>query len=338
MEQRLFLAACVMYIFSLVSKQLFKKNKLDTPISFGIWHAGFLLFFLACIYAIFSFIINNGAAINLDSGLSKKDIAAWLLIAAISVGGFFYAKQKRERRTAIIKFDLDWANTIYFAGFVASIIMFFFVQAFKIPSASMYNTLQIGDHLFVNKAAYGFRIPLTNIRFGQFKQVKPGDIIIFSFPAITKDQINCGGYQYGRDYVKRVVALPGDKVEVKDGQLYINDQAEPLHGYEVFRVTERLAPVVTVGKPKGETIQEIPEVSPAVYQALWESRKLEHELGLSLRDNFGPVIVPPHTYFAMGDNRDDSCDSRFWGPVPFKNIKGTAWFIHWPLSRIRLIK
>lgn len=338
MEQRLFLAACVMYIFSLTSKYLFKKNKLETPISFGMWHAGFLLFFLGCVYAIFSFIINNGTAVNLDGGLSKKDIMAWLVILAVSVGGFFYAKQKKERRPAIIKADLDWANTIYFAGFVASIVMFFFVQAFKIPSASMYNTLQIGDHLFVNKAAYGFRIPLTHIRFGQFKQVKPGDIIIFSFPAATKDQINCGGYQYGRDYVKRVVALPGDKVEVKEGQLYINDQAEPLHGYEVFRITDRLAPVVTVGKPKDKTQQALPEVSPAVYQTLWESRKLEEELGLSLRDNFGPVVIPPNTYFAMGDNRDDSCDSRFWGPVPFENIKGTAWFIHWPISRIRLIK
>ena len=65
---------------------------------------------------------------------------------------------------------------------------------------------------------------------------------------------------------------------------------------------------------------------------------LEHELGLTLRDNFGPVVVPEGSYFAMGDNRDNSCDSRFWGPVPRENIKGTAWFIHWPLNRIRLIK
>jgi len=96
--------------------------------------------------------------------------------------------------------------------------------------------------------------------------------------------------------------------------------------------------VVEVTDSPETTKDTLPHISPAVYQTLWESRKLEHELGISLRDQFGPVIVPQGAYFAMGDNRDDSCDSRFWGPVPFENIKGTAWFIHWPLSRIRLIK
>jgi len=337
MEQKLFIAACIMYVFSWVSKRLFKKNKLDDPKDFALWHAGFLVFFLGCIYAIFNFVVSNGSDV-LNSGITKKDVFVTLLILGISVGGFFYAKLKPAKRNDIIKFDLDWANTIYFAGFVASIVMFFFVQAFKIPSASMYQTLQIGDHLFVNKAVYGFRIPLTNIRFSQFKPVSVDDIIIFSFPAATKDQINCGGYQYGRDYVKRVVALPGDKVEVKEGQLYINDEMEPLHGYEVFRIQDRLKPVIKVSNSAEKAEGGLPVVSPAVYQTLWEKGKLEYELGMSLRDNFGPVIVPPNTYFAMGDNRDDSCDSRFWGPVPFENIKGNALFIHWPLSRIRLVK
>lgn len=337
MEQRLFIIACVMYVFSWISRFLFRKNKLESSLSFGCWHALFLFFFLGCIYIIFNFVMNNGA-IAIEEGLTRKEIGIWGSILVASIVGFFYARNKQNRRAAIIKWDLEWANTIYFAGFVASIVMFFFVQAFKIPSASMYNTLQIGDHLFVNKAAYGFRIPLTHFRFGQFKQVQKGDIIVFSFPAATKDQINCGGFQYGRDYVKRVVALPGDKVEVKDGRLYINDKAEPLRGYEVFRVENRLAPVVTVSDNPEADNTDLPRISPVIYQTLWEGRKLEHELGLSLRDQFGPVIVPENSYFAMGDNRDDSCDSRFWGPVPFGNIKGTAWFIHWPLTRIRLIR
>ena len=337
MEQRLFIAACIMYAFSWISKILFKENKLEKPLSFGLWHGSFLLFILGCVYVIFNFIMTNGSSV-IDSMISKKDVLAALIIIGISIAGFFYAKNKKERRESIIKTDMDWANTIYFAGFVASIVMFFFVQAFKIPSASMYNTLQIGDHLFVNKAAYGFRIPFTQIRFGQFKPVSVGDIIIFSFPAATKDQINCGGYQYGRDYVKRVIALPRDKVEVRKGQLYINDKEEPLHGYELFQIEDRMDPIVKVTDSTSRNQQDPFYISSAVYQTLWEGRKLEQELGMSLRDNFGPVIVPEGSYFAMGDNRDDSCDSRFWGPVPFENIKGTAWFIHWPLKRIRLIK
>ena len=338
MEQKLFIAACVMYLFSIVSKWLLKKNKLNNLLDFSLWNAGFVLFFIGCIYAIFSFILTNGEA-NLSSGISKKEVLAALIILGLSAWGFVYSYKNPNLRSQIIHTDLDWANTVYFAGFVASIIMFFFVQAFKIPSASMYNTLKIGDHLFVNKAVYGFRIPLTDVRFFQTRPVAKGDIIVFSFPATTKTQINCGGYQYGRDYVKRVVALPGDKVEIKQGQLYINDQEEPLRGYEIFRVKERTKPIIKVANSTENVAQDgLPIVSPTVYQTLWEGHKLEHELGMSLRDNFGPVVVPANSYFAMGDNRDDSCDSRFWGPVPFKNIKGVAWFIHWPLTRIRLIK
>lgn len=340
MEQKLFIAACIMYAFSWISKRLFCKNKLETDTRFGLWHAAFLLFILSCAYYVIRFVVQSGAPVSpyQETNLFKVLIPI-LLILAISVHGFFYAKKKNaEGRQQIIKTNLDWANTVYFAGFVASIVMFFFVQAFKIPSASMYNTLQIGDHLFVNKAVYGFRIPFTNIRFGQFREITPGDIIIFSFPAETKDQVNCGGYQYGRDYVKRVVAGPGDTVEVRNGDLYINGSKEPLHGYERFEPVQRYAPVVVVDNEPTDPNSDIIHVPPVIYQSLWEGRKLEHELGLSLRDNFGPVVVPQGQYFAMGDNRDDSCDSRFWGPVPRENIKGTAWFIHWPLKRIRLIK
>ena len=195
MEQRLFLIACVMYVFSLISKWLFKRKKLENQVLFGAWNGIFWLLFLGCLYILFNFITASGAAAALQDSQTKKELFAWGMIVAISVGNFIYAKRKAARRESIKKFAMDWANTLYFAGFVASFVMFFFVQAFKIPSASMYNTLQIGDHLFVNKAVYGFRIPLTDIRFGQFKQVEKGDIIIFSFPAATKDKINCGGFQ-----------------------------------------------------------------------------------------------------------------------------------------------
>ena len=323
MEQRLFIVACIMYIFSYISKKLFAKNKLEKGVKFAFWHAFFLFTVLSCAYFVLSFVINSGNVVNIPLFSIKKMMIFGGIIAA-SLYGFFYAKKKKEKREDIIKTDLDWANTVYFAGFVASIVMFFFVQAFKIPSASMENTLLVGDHLFVNKATYGFRIPFTQKRFLEMKEIKKGDIIVFSFPAKTKDQINCGGYQYGRDYVKRVVALPGDKVEVRKGVLYINNEEVPLQGYELYENIVRL-------EPNDYFPQE-------VYQELWEERRLEHELGLSLRDSFGPVIVPEGQYFAMGDNRDNSCDSRFWGPVPRENIKGTVWFIHWPFKRRGIVK
>lgn len=325
MEQRLFIAACIMYVFAFISKKLFSKKKLENASCFGLWHAGFILLILGCVYYIFSFIANSNAVALPAEGLSGKTLMVWGVIVALAIYGFFAAKKKNiNQRHPLIKADLDWANTIYFAGFVASIVMFFFIQAFKIPSESMQNTLMVGDHLFVNKAVYGFRIPFTQIRFGEFKPIEKGDIIVFTFPAESPEQINCGAPQYGRDYVKRVVALPGDKVEVKNGVLYINGEQEPLHGYEIFDQVKRIQPEDTLDSK--------------MYQALWEDHELENVFGLSLRDNFGPVVVPEGTYFAMGDNRDNSCDSRFWGPVPRENIKGTAWFIHWPLRRAGLIK
>ena len=202
--------------------------------------------------------------------------------------------------------------------------MFFLVQAFKIPSASMENTLLIGDHLFVNKAVYGYRVPFTKKHFLPFKQVEREDIVIFTFPATHKEQINCGGLQYGKDFVKRVIGMPGDKVEVRQGRVWLNDEELPQQPYERYEELERV--------PKEG------EYDMAEYQALWKTHRLDNELGMELRDNFGPVIVPENTYFVMGDNRDNSCDSRFWGPVPRENIKGKAWFIHWPVSRWRIIK
>ncbi|MBR3899210.1 MAG: signal peptidase I [Elusimicrobiaceae bacterium] len=326
MEQRLFIAACIMYVFSWISKRFLLNKRLDTPFKFSLWHGSFLLLILSCAYFVINFVISSSSQIPFSANaFSFKKLLVWLFLVGSIIYGFFSAKKKTpEGQKALIKSDLDWSNTIYFAGFTASIVMFFFIQAFKIPSASMQNTLLIGDHLFVNKAAYGFRIPFTQVRFMEFNKIKKGDIIVFTFPAKTKDQENCGGYQYGRDYVKRVVGMPGDKIEVKNAVLYVNDQEIPSQGYEIYKDIIRF--------------KEDRKLSQDVYQILWEDGKLEHEFGFVLRDDFGPVIVPQDSYFAMGDNRDDSCDSRFWGPVPRKNIKGTAWFIHWPLNRIRIIK
>ena len=149
MEQRLFIVAVIMYVFSWISKKLFAKNKIAEGFEFGIWHALFLFIILNAAHYVLSFVINSGSSVGTNSFFSVKNMLISSIIVISSVFGFYYAKGKKEKRESIIKADLDWANTVYFAGFVASIVMFFFVQAFKIPSASMENTLLVGDHLFV---------------------------------------------------------------------------------------------------------------------------------------------------------------------------------------------
>ncbi len=322
MELRLFLIACIMLGFTHFTNWLKKDDRLTTSAVFSKWHAGFLFLVLSCAAYMFLFVKNGGTG---EPFPKHTFLVLEMIVLLISLFGYSYAQQVENRnKDAFVKKDLDWCNTVYFAGFVASIVMFFFLQAFKIPSASMNNTLVEGDHLFVNKAAYGFRIPFTKSRMSE-KPIKRGDIIVFEFPAKSRRQLNCGETsQFGRDFVKRVVALPGETVEVKQGRLWIDGEQAPQQAYEIYKNVDRTDNVI---------VDDAEE-----YQRIWQQHRLDNYLSTELRDNFGPVKVPANTYFVMGDNRDDSCDSRFWGPVPKENIKGKAWFRHWPLNKIGLIK
>lgn len=157
------------------------------------------------------------------------------------------------------------------------------VEAFWVPSGSMLPTIQIGDHLFVNKLSYGFHIdvPLMNRAFvlTHWRPLHRGDIVVFVSP---NDR--------NTDLIKRVIAVAGDKVEVRSKRLYINDEAVADPNANFKRPEERNA---------------VP------------------------RDNFGPVTVPPGKFFVMGDNRDESYDSRYWGFADESDVKGQATFIYW---------
>ncbi len=203
-------------------------------------------------------------------------------------------------------FYKEWIEPFLIAAIVALFIRQFVVEAFKIPSGSMIPTLRIGDHLLVNKFIYGPRIPFTDTRFFTWQQPKRGDIIVFKYPE-----------NESKDFIKRVVGLQGDKIEIKDGVLFINDQP--------IKVT------VLGTYESGDQ-----EMGPPFYR---KPILLQEQLGainhriLYLHDqssyNFGPILVPKDSVFVMGDNRDNSQDSRVWGFVKENKILGKALIIYW---------
>ncbi|MCB4792471.1 MAG: signal peptidase I [Elusimicrobia bacterium] len=218
----------------------------------------------------------------------------------------------------------EWVETGWSAVILAALIMYFFVQAFKIPSGSMRMTLLEGDHLFVNKFIYGFHIPFSGgKRFWPIHKIKRGDIVIFTCPpsalseAEKKEKIT-------KDFIKRCLGLPGDVILIRAKKLYVNGTLveEP---YVSF--------ADDISYPKYDVLR-----STAEYQKAWEEGKFTSLAAQMVTDNFGPITVPKDSYFVMGDNRDRSFDGRFWGPLPDKLMKGKALFLYWPITRVRLIR
>ncbi|MFP4083391.1 MAG: signal peptidase I [Desulfonatronovibrio sp.] len=171
----------------------------------------------------------------------------------------------------------EYAEALIIALILALFIRTFVIQAFKIPSGSMLPTLQIGDHLLVNKFKYGIHMPFMDKYIFEFDGPQFQDIIVFEFPEDPS-----------KDFIKRVVGLPGDVIEIKDKKFYRNGQS--IHEDYIQHRDRRV---------------------------------------VDKRDDFGPYTVPEDSYFVMGDNRDESYDSRFWGAVDREDILGKAWIIYW---------
>jgi signal peptidase I len=182
----------------------------------------------------------------------------------------------------------EWAESIIISLILALLIRAFIVQAFKIPSGSMIPTFEIGDRIFVNKFLYGARIPFTDMRLPALKQPQRGDIIVFISPESPK-----------KDFVKRLIALEGEKVEIKNGNIHIDDK----------------------------------EISgPVSIRSNYYYNRGDYG------QNGAAITVPRDFFFVLGDNSANSRDSRYWGFVPKKNVVGKAMCIYWPIKRIRAIK
>ncbi|MFH1026850.1 MAG: signal peptidase I [Pseudomonadota bacterium] len=175
----------------------------------------------------------------------------------------------------------EYAESILWAVVLAMIIRTCVVQSFKIPSGSMEDTLVIGDCLLVNKFIYGIKVPFTDLRLPRLRDPERGDVIVFRYP---EDR--------SKDFIKRLIGVPGDQIQVRDKRVYVNGSL-----YQ-----------------NPHEVHKDPQIIP---------RELNH------RDNFGPVTVPAHAYFVMGDNRDNSYDSRFWGFVPKADLVGRAFIKYW---------
>jgi signal peptidase I len=190
-------------------------------------------------------------------------------------------KKKREKSVFREYFELI-AETAVFVFFV----MTFVVQAFQIPTGSMEPTLLIGDFLLVNKLVYANTLsPLEEVVLPR-KNLSRQDIVVFKYPN-----------DLSKDFVKRVIGLPGETLEIKNKQVFIN--GTPLEeGYKVHNDDQ-------------------------IY-----SKNDYYHYDDNIRDNFGPVTVPPGHIFVMGDNRDDSADSRYWGVLPLTLLKGRPWVIY----------
>ncbi|MBU9677727.1 signal peptidase I [Burkholderia multivorans] len=220
---------------------------------------------------------------------------------------------------------LEYTASFFPVILAVFVVRSFIVEPFKIPSGSMVPTLLVGDLILVNKFEYGLRMPITNTKITQGSPLARGDVVVFRYP---KDE--------SVDYIKRVIGLPGDTVAYQDKQLTINGQPVPETPLPDYFDDERQNYAKqfeeTIGNKKNAILNN-PAVPPFVMGAY------DYPYRDNCTYNSRGVIckVPPGHYFMMGDNRDNSADSRYWGFVPDKNIVGRAFFIWMNFSDLKRI-
>ena len=200
-------------------------------------------------------------------------LAIGLIIVTAALKYFIKRDKVSSKRRKVLKFIFEYADSARSASILALIIVTFILQTFAIPTGSMIPALNIGNHIMVNKFIYYFTKP------------KRGDIIVFVYPVNPK-----------KDFIKRLVGLPGETIEIKDGSIFIN----------------------------GEKLK-VPKIAGRYY----------YNEGVY---GEGVVKIPDNAYFVMGDNTKNSKDSRYFGFVPKKNLLGRAFFVYWPLIRMRIIR
>lgn len=211
-------------------------------------------------------------------------------------------RRSRRPRPSLGRWTWEWIKSLVVALTLFLVIRTFVIEAFRIPTASMENTLLVGDFLLVNKAVYGAQVPGTHVRLPAFGTPERGDVVVFTPP-----------HDPHKNYVKRLVGVPDDTLEMRDKVLIRNG--------------------MPVNEPYAVHVDELDRHAPSMY---WQLDYLVDAVDRihyrPTRDNWGPLVVPEHKYFMLGDNRDDSEDSRYWGFADEGAIKGKPLFVYYSFN------
>ena len=247
----------------------------------------------------------KGQIENLELTLNEKDLVK--IESSYKLLSNNYQENLSKFSKSKVRQNIE---AIIIALCLAFLIRTFVVQPFKIPSGSMIPTLLIGDHLLVNKFVYGTKVPFTSIKLFPLEEIKRGDVIVFKFP--VEDSVNKGVH-----YIKRVVGLPGDDINIKGRDVFINDVKVSQKFNGNYNYVESGIEI--------KTDMYLDTLSENEFDVIYKKGSLNTTKGkLSY-----PLQVPVDHVFVLGDNRDNSYDSRFWGFVPLSNISGKAFLIHW---------
>lgn len=253
--------------------------------------------------------------------LKVTDFAAVLLLAAVITGIIWLvdARVFRKRRTsdAPEPVVVDMARAFFPVIVVVFLIRSFWVEPFKIPSGSMKPTLLVGDFILVNKYVYGIRLPVLNKKVIDIRPLARGDVVVFRYPADPSV-----------DYIKRVVGLPGDKIAYRGKRITVNGEAVPVQGSGYYTDAElnflRLPTFTERLGSRSHQMMIVPAQPPV---DLAQVRQFAHRGNCEYNDDGFSCTVPAGHYFMMGDNRDQSSDSRYWGFVPDDHVKGRAFLV-----------